>query len=268
MIMNWISYFPPPVHSLHTGDGPRDPLVYLNRFIPSERVSYLSEYGRAYRATLNDIIMAAAYRALAAMGNRQKGSHVILSNTQDLRRYLPSGRAPAVANLSYAYLYWPDLGPEPFQDYADTLKRLAEITGKKKSHRIGLDIMFDSFAPMGKIMSHEQARKIYRDYMESLVKKQGATNWFTNTGPIDTESVNFGSTPTRAHILPPVAYPPLPCMFNLSGYEGTLTLSAGAYPTQKEINERFLDAILDELPAGVSVPEPEHESGRRAGTIG
>jgi NRPS condensation-like uncharacterized protein len=254
MITNWISYFPPPVHSLHTDDGPRDPLIYLSRFIPSDRVSYLSEYGRAYKATLNDMIMVAAYRALAAMGNKQKGSHVVLSNTQDLRRYIPSGHAPAVANLSYAYLYWPDLGPEPFQDFADTLKRLARITGKKKSRRIGLDVVFDSFVPMGKIMSHEQARKIYRDYMESLIKKQGGTHWFTNTGPIDTESVNFGRSPVKAHILPPVAYPPLPCMFNLSGYRGTLTLSAGAYPTQKEINEKLLDAILEELPAGVSAP--------------
>ncbi len=260
MITNWKSYFPPPVHSLHTDDGPREPLTYLSRFIPSDRVSHLSEYGRACKATLNDIIMAAAYRALASMGNRRQGSHVILSNTQDLRRYLPSGRAPAVANLSYAYLYWPDLGPEPFQDFADTLKKLAGITAKKKSHWIGLDVVFDSFVPMCKIMSHQQAAKIYRDYIESLVKRQGGTHWFTNTGPIDTESVNFGIYPTKAHILPPVTYPPLPCMFNLSGYRGTLTLSAGAYPTQKDTNEELLDAILKELPAGVSGP------GERQGT--
>jgi hypothetical protein len=29
---------------------------------------------------------------------------------------------------------------------------------------------------------------------------------------------------------------------------GTLTLSAGAYPTQKEIIEKFFDAVLKELP--------------------
>lgn len=44
-------------------------------------------------------------------------------------------------------------------------------------------------------------------------------------------------------------------MFNLNGYRGTLTLSAGAYPTQIEANENLLDAILEELPA----PHPGDE---------
>lgn len=101
---------------------------------------------------------------------------------------------------------------------------------------------------MCKIPSHEQAAKTYRDYIESLLKKQGGTHWFTNTGPIDAECVNFGMHPKKAHSLPPVTCPPLPCMFNLSGCEGTLTLSVGAYPTQVDTNEKFLDAILRELP--------------------
>jgi hypothetical protein len=36
---------------------------------------------------------------------------------------------------------------------------------------------------------------------------------------------------------------------SLSGYNGTLTLLAGACPTQKETIERFFDAVLKELPA-------------------
>jgi NRPS condensation-like uncharacterized protein len=252
MTTNYLGYFPPKVHSLYTDDGPTEPLTYLNRLIPSDRVSKLSEYGHAHNATLNDVMMAAAYRALSTIGNRKKDSHIVMSNTIDLRRYIPSNRAPAVANLSYMYLYWPDLGARPFQDFADTLDKVARMTRKKKSHWIGLDIVFDTFNPMVKMMSHKQAKKIFLDYMKSLLKKQQGTHWFTNIGPIDTESVNFGILPSRVHFLPPTAHPPAPCMFSLSGYNGTLTLSAGAYPSQKGTNEKLLDAILKELPMQIA----------------
>jgi hypothetical protein len=34
----------------------------------------------------------------------------------------------------------------------------------------------------------------------------------------------------------------------LSGYAETLTLSASVYPSQKDITERFFNAVLAELP--------------------
>jgi NRPS condensation-like uncharacterized protein len=244
----WIGYFPPPIHALYTSDGPREPLVYVSRLIPSDRVSTLVEYGHSHNATLNDIITAAAFRALATMGNRKKGSHITFATTIDLRRYIPSGRAPSVANLSYMYMCWPDIGDELDKDFKDTLEKVAKITRYRKERWIGLDLIFETFNPMCKVMSHARVRKIYREYMESLIKKQTGTHWFTNIGPIDTESVNFGIQPSKVHFLPPVAYPPAPFMFSLSGYNGTLTLLAGVYPPQKEIVEKFFDALLKELP--------------------
>ncbi len=60
--------------------------------------------------------------------------------------------------------------------------------------------------------------------------------------------MTFGKRPSVAHILPPQTYPPIPFDWGLSGYNGTLTLAAGAYPSQKETIERFFDAVLKELP--------------------
>ena len=244
----WRTSKPRTVHTLSIPDGPREPLTFVTRLIPSGRVSTLAEYGRSHNATLNDIIAAASLRALAITGNWNKRSHLSLSTTIDLRRYVPSGRATAVANLGYSNLEWPDLGTDPGQDFADTLDKVAAITRYGKMHWIGLDIMFNPLIPILKFMPHARGKELYRRYVEAGIKKHVDTHWLTNTGLIELESVNFGMQPITARIMPQQCYPWMPFIFGLSGYNGTLTLSAGAYPTQKEIVDKFFDAVLKELP--------------------
>jgi NRPS condensation-like uncharacterized protein len=244
----WRTSKPRTVHTLSIPDGPREPLTFVTRLIPSGRVSTLAEYGRSHNATLNDIIAAASLRTLADTGNWNKRSHLSLSTTIDLRRYVPSGRAAAVANLGYSNVEWPDLGTNPGQDFAATLDKVAAITRYGKMHWIGLDIMFSPVIPLCKFMPHARGKELYQKYFEAGIKKHACTHWFTNTGLIEQESVNFGMQPITARILPQQCYPWMPFIFSLSGYNGTLTLVAGAYPTQKETIEKFFDAILKEIP--------------------
>jgi NRPS condensation-like uncharacterized protein len=241
-------YSPGTAHTLSISDGPREPLAYVNLFIPSNRVSMLAEYGRSRDATLNDVILAASLRAIAGTENRDRRSYLSMSTTIDLRRYVPSGDAVAVANLSAALARWPDIGTEPGQSFADTLERVSRITRYGKAHWIGLEILIDPFSFLSIVMAHKWQRKQYNRFANLGLKKHGVTHSFTNTGPIDMERVTFGIQPSMARILPPPSYPLLPFLFSLSGYNGTLTLSAGAYPTQKEAIEKFFDAILKELP--------------------
>ena len=247
MTANVFTY--PRVHSIYTSAGPRAPLTYVNRLIPSDRVSTLVEYGHSRNATLNDIIMAASLRSLADMGNRKKGSHITLSTTIDLRRYIPSGHTPAVANLSNILFYWPNIGTEPGQNFEATLDKVVKISRHGKAHWFGPEIIFHSYNVICTVMPHTVGLRLYRSYFGGVHKRQAGTHWFTNIGPIDTESVNFGIQPSKVNFLPPAAYPPAPFMFSLSGYNGTLSLLAGAYPTQKETIEKFFDAVLKELPA-------------------
>ena len=51
-----------------------------------------------------------------------------------------------------------------------------------------------------------------------------------------------------ARLLPPPNYPPLFAV-GISGYEGTLTLSAGVYSIQRNLVERLLDKMVAELPS-------------------
>lgn len=237
------------IQTLPSADGPRAPLTYVCCAIPSDRTSKVAQYGRSHNATLNDIFSAAALRAIAALGNSGGDSHSSLMTTVDLRRYIPCGKAQAVANLSESLVHWPDLGNELGADFATTLGKVARITRYGKTHWAGLTVVFEPFNIPMMLMPHSWGMKRYNEFAELSLKYHTASHTFTNTGPIEPESVNFDTTPTAACILPPSSHPLGPFIFSLSGYNGTLTLAAGAYPTQKETIGKFFDAVLKELPS-------------------
>jgi NRPS condensation-like uncharacterized protein len=239
---------PHTVHTLSVPDGPREPLTYVTRLIPSDRVSALAEYGRSQNATLNDVFLAASLRGLLNTANWDRRSYLSLTMTIDMRRYFPLGRAEAVASYSTSLTHWPDLGTEPGHDFRTTLGKVSKITGYGKTHWIGLEVLLIPWTHLFTIMPHRSAKNRFAEFVRVGVERHVQDHLFTNTGPIDPESATFGKRPSAAHILPPQAYPPIPFDWGLSGYNGTLTLAAGAYPTQKEAIERFFDAVLKELP--------------------
>jgi NRPS condensation-like uncharacterized protein len=236
------------VHTVAVADGPRELLTYVARLVPSMRVSALAEYGRAHNATLNDVFLAASVRSLVNTAQWDRRSHLSLNTTLDMRRYIPSGRAEAVANLSTDLIHCPDLGTELGHDFQTTLDRVARIMRHGKTHWLGPELAVVPSTLLTKILPHRWGVKVADRWVRLRLKRHVGGHGFTNTGPINPESVTFGMRPSKAHILPPQDYPPMPFVYSLSGYNGTLTLLAGAYPTQKETIERFFDAVVKELP--------------------
>jgi hypothetical protein len=66
-------------------------------------------------------------------------------------------------------------------------------------------------------------------------------------GPISFEDVDFGIRPRSAWLLCPPIYPPI-FGAGVTGYAGSLTLSAGSRLAALPFIERFLDRMLAELP--------------------
>ncbi|MBN2100254.1 MAG: hypothetical protein JW753_11735 [Dehalococcoidia bacterium] len=240
---------PHAVHTLTVPDGPRAPLTCVTRLITADRVSVLAEYGRSQNATLNDVFLAASVRALLNTTNWDGRSYLSLTTTIDMRRYMPAEHTEAVASYSTSATHWPDLGTEPGHEFRTTLGKVSRITSYGKTHWIGLDVLLFPWTHLFTIMPYRSAKNRFAGFVRAGVERHVQEHLFTNTGPIDPESVTFGKRPSTAHILPPQTYPPIPFDWGLSGYDGTLTLAACAYPTQKETIERFFDAVLKELPA-------------------
>jgi len=233
-------------HNLAILEGPHTPLVFLHRLIPEDRMARLSNYRTASKATINDLMLTALLRAQAAVGNWDRQTQLTMDTTVDLRRYLAGGRAGAVANLSVGVSFFPNLGTDLGQDFASTLARITSITRERKANWLGVPELIGWYHLLGP-RPHWLARELcVVAYQRSIHNGAMRTN-FINFGLISQDGVNFDSTPLNAWILTPPLYPP-GFSVGVSGYAGSLTISAGVYPSQTQIAERLFDKILSELP--------------------
>jgi NRPS condensation-like uncharacterized protein len=226
--------------------GPAESLVFIHRLLPQDQVTRLVDYGRKRNATINDLLLAAFFRAMAAMTNWNGHKQLRVTTTVDFRRYLTGRQAAAVANLSLGIQGWPSLGTELGRDFCATLEKITAITRKRKQNFVGVGALL-AVLPIGVLLPHQWAMKLMRRYAQQLNDQGNTANTLTNLGPIPPQAVTFGSKPAVARILPPPVYPPY-FLLGVSGYEGTLTLSTGIYTLQKELAERFLEAMLAEFP--------------------
>jgi NRPS condensation-like uncharacterized protein len=219
------------------------PRGFAVRHLPAEKVALISAYGRVSGATLNDILMAAFARAQIDLGRWDGTSHLRLQTTVDLRRYLPGQRTGAVCNLSafdYAFL-----GTDPGTDFDDTLKRITAITRRRKADWTGITLI--CAAPIMWSMGFAAMTRTFRRLFRRGIEQRNQPNALTNMGPIAPEDVDFGVRPLSAWLLTPPINPPL-FGVGLTGYAGTVTLSAGAPVPALPVVETFLDAMLAKLP--------------------
>jgi len=240
----WSSLFPAASHTLSMPSGSAKPLTYVIRHLTAEHVARLAEYGRMHQATLNDIIVAALYRALAIEGKWNGTSQLRLTTTVDLRKwYLANEKAEGICNLSsFEFL---NLGRDLGSNFSATLERVSAIMRRRKAGWLGVTSLILSL--LIKRLSYRRTVQMARESVRKGHKRQNTPNNFTNMGEIPQEAVNFGVPPLKAWLLPPMAYPPM-FAIGMSGYAGNLTLSAGVCESSKNIVERFFDRLLSELP--------------------
>lgn len=233
-------------HTLLLQDGPRTSLVFIRRLIPSNRLNVVISYGRARDATLNDLMIAAFFRALAMEGDWNGKTRLWIITTVDLRKwYLPAGRASAVANLSG--LEYPTLGTDLGTDFDATLKKVTVMTRRRKRTGIGLNEWVGGL-PAYVFLPSSWLRSIFHMTFDRQIKNHNVRPFLTNLGDIDPESLVLDNPPLNAWILTPPVYAPQ-FSVGFSGYAGTLTLSAGVYSYQKTVVEQFLDRVISELPS-------------------
>jgi NRPS condensation-like uncharacterized protein len=244
----WSSFVPGASLTLPLPIDKAPEMTYIIRHLSPEAVSRVAEYGRKRKATLNDMMVAAFYRALAKEGKWDRNSHLRLQVTVDMRRYLPTGRPEALCNLSA--MAYPYLGLDLGDDFEATLERVRGIMRRLKDNWIGMPMLLVAL-PLLSVVPQKLIVKMLGSAMMQGIS-QGRTDFppfFTNMGPIRDESLAFGEIkPEKAWLLPPLTCPPV-FFTGMSGYSGSLTLSSGLPLSSKPIAEKFLDEILAQLPA-------------------
>jgi NRPS condensation-like uncharacterized protein len=218
----------------------------VTRSLPAPALSSLRRYGKERGATLNDVFLAATYRALAGSG-WDGASALRMTITVDLRRWcLSPEHGASVANLS-AWEY-PSLMRELGRSFDETLARVSAMMRRRKRSRPGLALALIAL-PLTKRASRRAARPAAPPKPESGgTPNPRALLIFSNEGLLDASHLRFADeTPVRARIVPP--FMPLPTLqLCLSCYGDALTLAAVTSENGEAPVARFLDAVLEQLP--------------------
>ena len=220
--------------------GKRGSLEIANRKIPVDLVNRLAEYRQQHKVTLNDVILASFINAVTSASNRDRRSYLRMVVTVDLRRYMPDEYADGICNLSGVEMFI--MKTDSNNSFDLTLARVASFMRWRKERWIGISD-YIGLQPVQSIFPYGPMKRVVPRVMRFFMDRGNAPCCFTNMGAIDTSKVSFDMPPVEASLLPPVNYPPsVICCF--SSYNGSLTISAGAWSTQKEQIERLFDEMI------------------------
>ena len=219
---------------------------YITMHIEKEELTNMIQYAKKHDATINDVLLAAIFRAYSKMGGWDGKAALRMAMTVDLRRYLPDKKAESISNFSSMEIL--TYGTAMEDDFDSTLARIVEMVNKRKSSWLGLSAFISLYMALW-ALPYAGLNLMTKKGWESKANSSNAFDWFTNMGKISAEQVNFGGKPYRALLLPPGCNLPL-FFFGCSSYDGSLNLSASIMPDAENemITNRFFDLIVSELP--------------------
>jgi len=235
----------PSAHHVPVPGGPDKPWCYVTRAINPERGRRLSAYAKERGATLNDLLLAATYRAFAAVGDWNGRTSLRIPVTIDLRRwYLRPEDKVGLCTLSG--LEFPFLGRTLGADLAETLGRVNKLMTNRKKHWIGMTTAL--VVPWTtRRAGYRRVDRRFEMHSHRPRSERGRVG-FSNMGRFEPEGISFGAqTPASAYgLVMPRAAPAM--LMGFTGYRGGLTLSFGTPEHNRPTVDKLLDAILTELP--------------------
>ncbi|MCM3124497.1 MULTISPECIES: condensation domain-containing protein [unclassified Mesobacillus] len=217
------------------------------RRISHEQTLRLIQWTKAQQATLNDVIMAAYFRALSrfAMYAEPRTAEKMIGITIDLRRYLPNHTTGAICNLSGMEM--PMINMEDEETFNQTLIRVKQSMDKIKTQNPGLSSAAGMELLAG--MNLSAVKEMYKQQYEQAIQMEMALPLLTNFGVIAEEPIRFGEIQAEdGYMTSPIMYAPFFTM-GASAYNGRLTLTIGYHTpgTSKEQVEYFLNHVVNEL---------------------
>ena len=218
------SPFPPSATLPAAGPGHFE-RQYVIRHMGPEITRHLKDLAAGYRATSNDVLMAAFLRALMPLAPPGRRPAWRLVVTADLRRHLPPHQQSGqVRNLS-GWVFT-SLGRDPGRDLEDTCRHVSARMNRLKDGYLGLGMI-----PLCWLAVRGLPQAVTRAGMEILfpvmLRRVAVAPSFTNMGRIDHRALVFDDQPVdNAFLLAPIVYAPI-LGVGISAFEDTMTLSAG-----------------------------------------
>jgi NRPS condensation-like uncharacterized protein len=219
--------------------GTRSPFILTHK-ISQDRFRLLKAYAAEHAATMNDIVLAAYYRALYKVVDLKQDESLTIPCMVDLRRYLPNGKADGICNLSSMIMC--NIGAGIGKSLEETLARVTkEMDAQKKGYAglHGLSTLNVIFRFLPFSMVRELIR---RKFVNPLIA-------ISNLGIIDSGRLIFGTTPVEdAFVTGSIKYPPY-FQLALSSFNETITFSISLYGSESDraLTHKFLGMLDKEL---------------------
>lgn len=226
----------------HPGKG------YASKTFDANTTDVLRNYARMRNASLNDLLMAAFFRALAKQSDWNGADALRITMSINLRQYLANPDQVSVSNFSSMECI--NLGTDLGVDFPETLKKVSAMTRLKKSQWIGLNILVDLL--LQKILPFRWLKKMHRSMFKMIIKNNNTPFLLTNVGKIAAEDSVFDHAPESVELLAPVVYDPF---WNTVAYEynGQLKLSGFVFDakTRLPLLKALYQGVDEELMAVV-----------------
>lgn len=212
----------------------------MTRKLSEERFDLLKSYSKDLHVTVNDMVLAAYYRALFEIIKVRGGEYLTVPCMVDLRRYLSQGGDQPLCNRSS--MMETHLIREDGEDFRQTVRRVNKIMNDKKEKCPGLNGLA-ALLLMFNIFPYPVMKKIVEKGFNSPLIS------ISNIGVIDAEKLRFGDTlVSNVFISTAIKYTPF-FQLTFSSFRNTMTFSISTYGTKKdcEIIQSFLNKLDDEL---------------------
>jgi NRPS condensation-like uncharacterized protein len=221
--------------------------AFAIRRIGPERLRMLKTYAHERGAGMNDLLLAAYYRALFALSHPPVGSRCVMTVPVDMRRYLPADQAVSICNLSNVVQI-----AIPYQcatTFDETLRQVHTAMQALKSSAPGVAMGLLCEATL--LPGFAAAQSLWRVIIKRVTTVGRMAPFFSNVGVIPDEHVDFGDVAVVDAVgLGMIMFPPA-LMLSASTFREVLTLATGYCDTamSRDTMERLMDTFVSELPA-------------------
>ena len=241
--------FPPKNWAFPVRRGAPDKRKFIVRHISGSPFEAAKGYAKAKGYSMNDVLVAAFYRALYTIIEPPAGTPLRLGTTVNLRRYLPDCRGEAICNLAGMFLlrlHSDNIGP----DLEHTIHKVHAAMNRRKRGGIGLEdkryFLFDlKFLPFRIARTLNRLHQIFK----MGIGPKSVCPWVTNMGQIGQSRLRFDKLAvSQAYLTAPVAYFPL-FIVGISGFARSITISCGFCQTvaDRDSVERLFQLVAQEL---------------------
>lgn len=218
----------------------------VNPFIVTNKISRIrflaiKEYCKKYKVTINDVVLAAYYRAMYKKLDLDNSSELNITIMVDMRRNLKYKNIDAICNLASTAIT--NIDYDINDNFNATVIKVNTDMNLKKTKFIG----FNGFVKLSLIFSIFKYNRI-KNTMKKLFRNPLIA--MTNIGILDSQKLSFeGITIDEAFMCGSIKYKPY-FQVALTSFKDCITFSTNLYGNSedKKIIENFLDLFVSELP--------------------